>query len=321
MLLTGGGLEGDGYVDLSFNVPEHWTFKAQRIAEITEPDNTTFIKIGDAERGPAIDCHLNLPGTIKSVYPAHGHASDNFRVAVRGGFDMGSVHYSTGEFRFQQGWKPYASDTLAYGPDGGWLVNMFADRRGTRMRPVKAVPEPSAEIAAAVAAVYQWDHSTGDALSDDPTKAAGPAALVSTMHGSSRAPHLDGSYAASESWTSVDHSRTVTALLGDRLCGPVLVLCDTDAGRMSAPGGLKFETELLRIIVGGSGRIGEKTYVAGDMRCQYVDASADEVIAGPDGLREMIIIGDRRGAIPSVKGPGWTNAIASTLSALTSALP
>jgi hypothetical protein len=46
---------------------------------------------------------------------------------------MGPARYGPGEFRFQQGWKPYGADGVAAGPDGGWTVLMFADRRGVRV--------------------------------------------------------------------------------------------------------------------------------------------------------------------------------------------
>jgi len=51
---------------------------------------------------------------------------------------MGRDTYEQGQFRFHDGGGPYASDNFAWGPDGGYGIIMFADRRGFAIRPVKA---------------------------------------------------------------------------------------------------------------------------------------------------------------------------------------
>ena len=66
---------------------------------------------------------------------AHAHASDNWRISVRGTTNMGRDTYEQGQFRFHDGGVPYASDNFAWGPDGGYGIIMFADRRGFAIRP------------------------------------------------------------------------------------------------------------------------------------------------------------------------------------------
>src|SRR5260370_25666960 len=122
---------------LSFSRAEEW-------GGLVFPAGFEFL--GDPERGPVIRMMAMPPGLStdgedgKSA-PPHGHASDNFRIALRGALRMGARSYGSGEFRLQQGWKPYGPDTVAEGPDGGWEMLMFADRRGMRMRPTRARPD------------------------------------------------------------------------------------------------------------------------------------------------------------------------------------
>ena len=69
---------------------------------------------------------------------SHSHPSDNWRISVRGTTNMGRDTYAQGQFRFHDGGVPYASDNFAWGPDGGYGIIMFADRRGFAIKPVKA---------------------------------------------------------------------------------------------------------------------------------------------------------------------------------------
>src|SRR5919112_1315415 len=69
---------------------------------------------------------------------AHAHASDNWRISVRGTTNMGRDAYAQGQWRFHDGGVPYASDNFAWGPEGGYGIIVFADRRGFAIEPVKA---------------------------------------------------------------------------------------------------------------------------------------------------------------------------------------
>ena len=114
---------------------------------------------------------------------AHAHASDNWRISVRGTTNMGRDTYEQGQFRFHDGGVPYASDNFAWGPDGGYGIIMFADRRGFAIRPVKAeIAEkvvPAQEAAGALLGIDMQDPCPG------------APAIATTMGGTTRS-HLDG---------------------------------------------------------------------------------------------------------------------------------
>ena len=104
------------------------------------------IMVGDDDCGPFVVLSYVEPTDEQMPLSfAHAHASDNWRISVRGTTNMGRDTYEQGQFRFHDGGVPYASDNFAWGPDGGYGIIMFADRRGFAIQPVKA------EIAAKVA--------------------------------------------------------------------------------------------------------------------------------------------------------------------------
>jgi len=96
------------------------------------------IMIGDDDCGPFVALSYVEPTSEQMPLSfAHAHASDNWRISVRGTTNMGRDAYEQGQFRFHDGGVPYASDNFAWGPDGGYGIIMFADRRG--------LPHPTGE--------------------------------------------------------------------------------------------------------------------------------------------------------------------------------
>src|SRR5581483_1448400 len=127
----------DGHVDASYSDRSGWS----------ESLGATILPImaGDDQCGPFVVLSYVEPTEEQMPLSfAHAHASDNWRISVRGTTNMGTDTYEQGQFRFHAGGVPYASDNFAWGPDGGYGIIMFADRRGFAIRPVKA------EIAARV---------------------------------------------------------------------------------------------------------------------------------------------------------------------------
>src|SRR3954469_3305906 len=120
----------DGHVDVSFTERAGWS----------DADATILpIMMGDEHCGPFVVLSYVEPNdTQMPLSFAHAHASDNWRITVRGTTNMGRDAYQQGQFRFHDGGVPYASDNFAWGPDGGYGIIMFADRRGFAIRPVKA---------------------------------------------------------------------------------------------------------------------------------------------------------------------------------------
>src|SRR5688500_9864986 len=112
-------------------------------------DVVNHLLIGDETKGPSLSFVSQPPGEKRPAY-AHAHASDSFRLPIHGAYTMGSQErYEPGDFRFQDGWKPYASQGVdaAGGVDGMWSFLMFGDRRGVLARYSGQLPEGFAERA------------------------------------------------------------------------------------------------------------------------------------------------------------------------------
>ncbi|WP_123024338.1 hypothetical protein [Mycolicibacterium stellerae] len=314
-------LDHPRYVELSFAATDRWITppylrSAARTADT--PFDVTAILAGDSVKGPLILLLAVAPGIEPPDAPAHGHASDNFRISLCGTLPMGSQRYGAGEFRFQRGWKPYASDNYAHGTDGGWTMLCFADRRGARVRHVD--PDAPAH-GPADANLAAWLGIGGDLTSNDPHLTAGDSALAVNF-GVSRKPHLNGSYAQASAWPGVGtDTRAMGALLGDPQRGPLMVMSRTSPNALSASR-FTVDTELVHVVVRGSCTIGDQSRRAGDIRVTRAGAETESVVAGPDGVDELIVLGDRSGALPRFCGDarGWPSAIEGVRAHLVHAL-
>ena len=238
--------------------------------------------IGDPNCGPSISLTSRPPEEEEMQRaPAHGHPSDNWRISIQGTTNMGKYAYGPGQFRFQDAGIPYAGDNLAWGPDGGFGIIMFADRRGSPIRFV----EPDHEYqAGADEGARAFADKFGFELCD-PCPGAIHTTLGKTKHG-----HLDTSFDESDSWTEVTPGvRLAVSLLGEVKAGPVL---RCDPGTPVCPAGT-VGTEVFHAIVAGSCDVEGSTRKLGDA---WVTAPGPqpEVVAGADGLSHIIVFGDRR---------------------------
>jgi hypothetical protein len=276
--------------DLSCGNPSGWPIRLGDMAN-------TSVKFGDDVDGPIFGPVVCQPGTVGDHAPAHAHASDNFRIILRGTFKMGPETYGPGEFRFQQGWKPYPGEDIV-GDDGIWMAVLMANRRGFRARYVNDAPPHEVEMHRYLAATYELK---GDAwYSDDPDDTAGPSAIVTNI-GGTRSGKINGSFNESHSWpASHPGTRALVSLLGEPACGPVVLLTSTEPGGVVTPR-CRFGTEVFRMIVNGSCEIDGRPYVTGDMRVDRAGAWSERIVAGPEGLQQVFIIGDRRFANPALE--------------------
>lgn len=299
----------DDHLRLSFRDVSGWQLpdelmQASRAA--TSPLRPAAILLGDDERGPALHCFVLPPDVYVPDAVAHGHSSDTWRISLRGHLPMGRDSYGPGEFRFQQGWKPYASDNYAMGPDGGWCVVMFGDRRGMRVRPVKptGVEPPLNKLLAA------WLKVDGDLVSNDPSDTCGTSALTTTLPGF-RGGHVNGSFSQTEDWVDIgDGSRVAVGLMGDPEIGPLVVLSVTPNDSQALPP-MCVDTETLHLVVTGSCTFGEDKYQAGDMRLQLPGVEAPAARRGADQLAIVTIFGDRRAPLRSLQDcdDAWSRAV------------
>lgn len=307
---------GEGYVNMSFRQPQTW--------ESYDDEGSfyfTIILFGDDECGPGLFLTYTRPGIVVPRSIPHTHASDNWRISLLGDFHMGRDTYGPGDYRLQEGGKVYPDDNVAYGAEGGWEINIMADRRGMQVRP--AIPLPNGEEYHEVQAIRDAAIKfgfAGDALSDDPSKGAGPSAIASTMVPPQKTRlsmgHLNGTFADSDKWTEVSPAtRVAVTLFGEGQGGPVLIFTDTKAGQVAMPGS-RFGTEMFRAVVSGSCMIGDQLYQAGDVRVQEAGASCETVRALDDGLKEVIVLGDRRVLNVDSDDDGWPRQLPAIVGGL-----
>jgi hypothetical protein len=295
--------------ELSFHDTGAWPIRFGDMAN-------TSVKVGDDTCGPIIGPVACQPGTVPPPAAAHAHASDTFRIILRGTFKMGPEMYGPGEFRFQQGWRPYPGED-ALGDDGLWMAVFVADRRGMRARYVKEPPpdSPEAQVAVEMHRYFgrTYELKGGDVwFSDDPKDTAGPSALASSL-GPIKSGKRNGSFADADSWTtSHPGTREAVSILGDPICGPVVVLTATEPNGVVTPP-CRFDTEVFRMIVAGACEIDGRRYEKGDMRIDRAGEWFGPVVAGPEGMQQVVVIGDRRHATPTMESTADESAIGGVI--------
>ncbi len=268
----------DGHVDASFDDRAGWSesLGAQILG----------ILAGDDHCGPFLVLSYMEP--MEEMMPlgfAHAHASDNWRISVRGTTNMGRDTYEQGQWRFHDGGVPYASDNFAWGPDGGYGIVMFADRRGFAIRPVKS------EIAAKVTPEQT---AAGEFLGIDLQDPCPGAPAIATTMGPTKRAHLDGGFDTSDLWDEIAPGvRMAAGLAGEPTSGPVLAFLDGAAGCELVP---VHATGSDTIVVPVSGSIDATgtTLTQGDVRVEEADAEQPALVAGPDGAQLVLIFTDRR---------------------------
>ncbi|HVW31424.1 MAG TPA: hypothetical protein VHL53_02690, partial [Acidimicrobiia bacterium] len=297
--------------NLSFRRPDEWASRPMPVATggpADSPVSSTAVLLGDGSTGPALLLLHLPPGVSLPAAGAHGHASDTWRMPLAGTLAMGPDTYGPGDFRFQPGWRPYASDNLAEGPDGGWTALLFGDRRGLRVRPVQPEGPPIGPLDRAAG---RWLRIGGDLVSDDPDDAPGPSTLSTTLSGLSSRPgraRVNGSFGETAEWFRFGEGFLAAGLLGHPASGPLLLLARIpDGGRPL--GSYTFGTEVLRLVVRGSCRIGDDWYGPGDIRVEHA-GSGGPAVAGAGGVDEVVLIADRRALRPgAVRDAAWSAAL------------
>ena len=306
------------YCDLSFSCPEHWPARVDVLA-------AGAVLIGDDECGPAIGVTAISPGDLADDAPAHAHGSDNFRIVLRGELTMGRERYSDGRYRFQAGGVPYPGESND-ATNGMWMLVLMADRRGMRRRLAQPL-EPGSVEDLIEHELHLYMSKALEVAGDlvDPDDSCGPSAIATTLGRVSNGGKLNGTFDDETSWTRVSPTtRAAVTLMGERERGPVVVLSATDPLARAMPP-CRFDTEVFRLVVAGDAAIGDRILSQGDMRVQQAGEWSDPVTAGPNGLRELIIIGDRRFATPDVDVEGdaesaWPHTLGAVVSVLSNQL-
>ena len=287
----------DGHIDLSYTDRAGWF-----------PDmgaTVLPILIGDEACGPFVALSYVEPRDDQMPLSfAHSHPSDNWRISVRGTTNMGRDTYLQGQFRFHDGGVPYASDNFAWGPDGGYGIIVFADRRGFAITPVKAsIAEkilPQQAMAGAGLGIDMQDPCPG-------------APSIATTLGPTARAHLDGGFDATGDWDEVAPGvRMAVGLAGEPTSGPVLVLLDCEAGTEALPG-RTLGTEAIVAPVGGSVDAAGVVLAQGDVRVEEAGTAQPALVAGPDGAQLVVIVGDRRELRTALDGAGLAGPLGAAL--------
>lgn len=287
----------DGHVDASF---------AERSGWVDSMGATVLaMLLGDDRCGPMVVLsHTEPMDEQMPLSFAHAHPSDNWRISVQGTTNMGRDTYEQGRFRFHDGGVPYASDNFAWGPDGGYGVLLFADRRGFVIRPVKA------EIAERVAPEQD---AMGAGLGIDVQDPCPGAPAIATTMGPTERGHLDGGFDDAGSWDEVAPGlRVAVGLAGEPTCGPVLVFLDAAPGTECVPV-RAMATEALIAPVGGSVTAGDATLALGDVRVEVADAEHPPLVAGTDGAQVVLLVADRRALRTALDGRHLGGALGTAL--------
>jgi hypothetical protein len=288
----------DGHVDASFTERSGWS----------ESMGATVLGImaGDDHCGPFVVLSYVEPSAEQMPLSfAHAHASDNWRISVRGTTNMGRDTYEQGQFRFHEGGVPYASDNFAWGPDGGYGIIMFADRRGFAIRPVKA------EIAARVTPAQE---AVGAALGIDMQDPCPGAPAIATTMGPIERAHLDGGFDSSGDWDEIAPGvRMAAGIAGDPTSGPVLVFLDCAAGTEAVPA-RSTGSETIVAPVSGAIEVAGATLSQGDVRVEEADVDHPVLVAGPDGAQLVVLFADRSALRSALDGGAFAGALGAALS-------
>jgi len=288
----------DGHVDATYTDRTGWS---------TDMGATILgIMVGDDRCGPFVVLSYVAPSEEQMPLSfAHAHASDNWRISVRGTTNMGRDTYEHGQFRFHDGGVPYASDNFAWGPDGGYGIIMFADRRGFAIRPVKA------EIAARITPEQE---AGGAALGIDMQDPCPGAPAIATTMGPTARGHLDGGFDSSAEWDEIAPGvRIAAGIAGEPSGGPVLVFLDCAAGCEALPTH-SVGSETLVAPVRGSVDAAGVALTQGDVRVEERDIEHPALVAGPDGAQLVVIFADRRALRSALDEGALAGALGAALS-------
>lgn len=308
-----------------FEVPSEQFDMSFRRPPLTDWDGRALVfGMADPVSGPFVMLLYDAPSTPEQLAgppdlsPPHFHPSDNMRVVLKGELIVGKDRYFHGDFRLQRTGRPYGRDGDAPHVEGNWRVIVFADRRGHIMRPTGRKLQ---EEFTGPAAMSRIRASFGDLLpeiiaSDD----NGVEGLVTNIDKPMKPlGNIDSCYDEAATWAALGNgSSYAISLMGDHEFGPVLIMQRTPAGAVATPG-LTFDTDTFRCVISGSHERSGEPVQMGDSRFQAAGLPWEQVVAGPDGLDELIVVGDRRGAAARMHGvdeASWVATIENTIGTL-----
>ena len=308
MLQTFPKLDDDsknGRLNLSFRATENWP-------EFLGTKGLTLL-LGDDTAGPYVYFSSSKPMHEQmKVGVAHGHDADNWRISIQGTTNVGKYAYTERQFRFQDGGIPYPGDNFTWGPEGGFGIVIFADRRGFPVRPVD--PAVSAKAAAAQQPMVER-------LNIELTHPCPGAPAIRTTLGTTQHGHLDSSFDIAASWPEIaPGTRAAVAILGEPNVGPVMVMLHSIPGAQLVPA-YSLTSETLHIVVDGTCQVAGETKRVGEFWTQAAGPQP-QVITGTEGASHVVLIGNRQSVagINATKADTWGSTWVDKLREITAEL-
>jgi hypothetical protein len=307
---VGFDLAGD-HLDMTFTDTSNWTTGGPDI-----PIPNQWLTIGDPDHGPTV--MLGTPPALPEDMwmPTHYHASDQFRVVIKGEYLLQKHRMKVGDFGYQVSGRNYRE---GLGGNAGecWIFAMhgtWPGARGTKTRDDGNFP---------LTELYdnQLDRfvdSPDDPYWDDVTGGSKGIAAVRTTLNSTGALYEWGSFDDSEDWRPLAEDVVATAgVFGLAESGPILFTIHAGGDRQVMPAAA-YGTETVCAVIRGSAVIGDRVYNAGDIRIQNAGTSLDDVHSGAAGLDMVFVVADRRERPTRVAddGQNWKGAFESLYSEL-----
>jgi hypothetical protein len=262
--------------------------------------------MGDPGIGPVVTALTKVPGSVPGLTDdliedrsqlSHFHRSDVFRMAIGDEPDQinhAGKHLGPNDFFVMRASKRY-NESLGRG--NVRFLDIYADRRGLPATMVRDAIHPAYEedLEAVVGALFCTPphfHRT------DETVATGIATSFADIPAGGR---LHSTIADQEGWTSLsDGSVLAVAAIGDPKSGPLVILSRTAPGVHEPEA--SWDTDVYRLVIGGSCTVGGITLRQRQFRAVEAGVAEGEVVHGPDGSTQVLVIADRRQWRPKFGG-------------------
>lgn len=285
---VGYALQGS-HLDFSFRNTSGWPTVGP--GEGMPP--SLFMSIGDPISGPDVQLAVFPPPPRDMYLDTHYHGSDQFRAVIQGEIHVQRKYLGESQFGYQVSGVPYREGFRGGSTKALWMFAVHGERRGARATMIGT----KGDFDMITFGDDQLDRPV--ASTDDPYWKMVPGGSkgivgLGTTLGSPVGGFVWGSFGEQKGWRSLCPGVSVTAgVLSDRVAGPVILTVRSEAGRSAVPRAT-YGTEVAFSVIRGSCQIGDRAYVAGEVRIQKAGAVMDAIVSGPDGLEAVLMISDRR---------------------------
>ena len=251
------------------------------------------VSLGDPAGGPSAMLSITRRLFPKKA-PTHLHKTDTFRMALGEPITVGRTSYAHGEFRLQQ------VDTF-YGPEywsdevGTNQLLIMADRRGGR----PFLTNPELQALSDMGRSAEQDLAEG--FRQHERDAEVPHEILNNFGATVHAGHWDAGFTDTSAWPLLsDGSRLGVIAFGLPDSGPLLICWDRPAGATPWPAAA-FGCDLLTLVVEGSMTLGNRDMERLAFRLQQEGTTSDRVTPGPEGVKALWLLADRRTWEPTLE--------------------